>query len=467
MQNSILNHSDILSANRLDAEYFQPKFLEPFKKIQEGKYKKLHELCEFVRVGPAGSALPASVYTSSGIKIIRPSNLNGWNCNDEDPVFISGEYGKKNNLNIYQNGDILIGRIGDIKFGIVSEKGNAPVTISPNIIAVRSGKELLDPYFLLAFFHTKFGLPQIRRGEKIAALSSLGIKQVANVLVPALPLKEQIKIGNAVKRGLKKIQLAKILYVQAEKILAQTIGLDKTEENRSSMVINHEKLRNARRADAEYFLAQKYTIREPIKTIQIDEIAEIFRGIEPGSKAYQKSGKLFLRVSNISKYGLLDKSQKYVNNGLYEKLQKKYQPRAGEILLVKDGKPGVAFALAEPIEGLISEGIVRLQIKCHAEFIPIGSGRDQNDTKTISPEYISLCINSPICRSQIQSHTDGSLVPHWKIEQIKKLRIPVSSLKVRKTTASYIKKSAKFFRESKNDFDLATKQAEMLIDNSL
>ncbi|MBU3978888.1 restriction endonuclease subunit S [Patescibacteria group bacterium] len=490
MLNSIVNHSVIQNTNRLDAEFFQPKFLKLQKKLRKGKYKKLGEVCVFINTGPAGSNLLASLYTTNGIKVLRPSNLDGWNCGDGNSVFISKENCKKNNLQIYENEDLLIARVGDVKFGIIETVANGRYTISPNLFALRPKRDLINPYFLLAFLNTKFGLPQIQRGKKLASLASIGIEQIANILIPALPLKKQIKIGKVVKRGLKKIQSAKTLYSKAENILLKRIGFDKIEtlfkdchserpkgveeshttnfhstsvvldpstrlrlgrdDNRSSIEINITKVREKRRADAEYFLAQKYNIGKSIKSIQIGEIAQIFRGIEPGRKAYQKSGKLFLRVSNIGKYGLLEKSQKYISNDLYEKLRGKYQPRIGEVLLIKDGKPGVALTISKPIEGIISEGIVRLKL----------------DT-SLTAEYISLCVNSLICRSQINADIDGSLVPHWKIEQMKKLRIPIIPPKERKILTDNIKKSTKFFQESKNNLRQAVKQVENLINNIL
>lgn len=459
MPDSIINHSDIRGVSRLDAEYFQPKFLKLQKNLDKKKYKQLHELCEFICTGPAGSALLASKYVTSGIKVYRPVDLNGWTCENTNAVAVSEEYCREKHLRLYRSGDILITRIGDIKLGIVNEKNDSLVTISPNLVALRVRKELLDPFFLLAFLNTKFGLPQIQRSKKIASLSSVGIKQIANILVPTPPLKEQKKIGNLVKRGLKKIQLAKLLYSQAEKILIQATGFDKPEESQLSTVIGHTKLRLASRADAEYFLAQKYTMREPIKSIQIGEIARIFRGIEPGSNEYQKRGKLFLRVSNIDKYGLLEKSQKYISHELYKKLRKKYQPRIGEILLVKDGKPGVGFVASKPIEGIISHGIARLKLDKSLPRTKLVRG--------LPPEYISLCINSPVCQSQIKADRDGSLVPHWKIEQIKKLEIPVIPPKERKSALRNIKKSNTLFQEGKKDLRQAAQQAERLIENNL
>jgi restriction endonuclease S subunit len=437
MINTTVKKSDIRIANRLDAEYFDPKFFRLQKKLKKKSYKKLHELCEFIRTGPAGSALPASSYVPSGIKVYRPSNINGWNCDNASIIRISKKYCQEKNIQLYSTGDVVVTRIGDIKFGIIEENNNTQVAISPNMLALRSKKKFLDPYFLLAFLNTNAGFEQIHQGTKIVSLASRGISQIANILVPSMSSKDQTRIGDLVRTGLHKQRQAKLLYSQTENIFLQTIGFKDVERNKLFTIKNISELRKSRRADAEYFL-QKNKLQKLMKTIQIEKIARVLRGKGLNRKAYQEIGKLFLRVSNISKYGLLEKSQKYISIDLYEKLQKKYQPRVGEILLVKDGKPGVAYVVEKLIEGIISEGIVRLKLNT-----------------SLAAEYISLCINSPFCEEQILRDRDGTLVPHWKVEQIKKLQIPLVQLNEQLEYIKKVKKSNQLFEEGNNNLQHA------------
>lgn len=448
MPSVIINHSEVHNANRLDSEYFQPKFLELQKKLIKGKFRPLRELCEFIRTGPAGSALPSSVYIASGIKVYRPSNLNGWTCDNANIITVSEDYCQQHNLHLYLAGDILITRIGDIKFGIIEEEKNRAVTISSNMVALRPKRELLDALFLLAFFHTKFGLGQIQRGTKIVSLASVGIGSIANMLIPTISIKEQRKIGNLVKSGLSKQRLAKKAYSRTEDILLQTTSFKKIKNIQSSVITSLSKVRLIRRSDAEYFISQKKTNKRSLNKIELGEIVKIFRGINPGRNAYQDKGKLFLRVGNISKYGLLEKSQKYIAKEIYKKLNKKYQPQNGEVLLVKDGKPGVAYTLHKSMEGIISEGIVRLKLN-----------------PSFRSEYISLCINSPICQQDIEVHIDGSLMPHWKVEQIKKLQIPIVPIGKQLALAKSIKKCTALFQEGNNTLQAAKEQVENLIEN--
>lgn len=424
MPNTFINFSRIRDANRLDSEYFQFKFLKLQTKLEKRKYKKLHELCEFIQTGPAGSALQASSYVESGIKIYRPSNLNGWTCNNNKIVYID----KKNCLKLYRSGDILVTRIGDVKFGII--EGVDSAVISPNLVAIRTKKYILDPFFLLAYLNTDFGFEQINRSIKTASLSSVGIDQIANILVPNISIKEQNNISDLVKNALSKKRKAISLYEKAENILLDAIKWQGVIKNDHADEINHSKLRDALRADAEYFINNKNDNHYKIRTLKLGDIATVFRGIEAGQKNYKNAGKLFLRTSNISKYGFLNKSQKYISEELYNKFKLKYQPQTGEILLVKDGKPGVALTIRDEVAGVIAEGIVRLKLN-----------------NNVDAEYAALCINSPFCRAQIERDSDGSLSPHWKVGQIEKLQIPIVANEIQNELIKFVRRSFSYFQD--------------------
>lgn len=447
---SFINLSEIQSANRLDAEYFSVKHLRLHQKMKKVVYKPLRELCEFIQTGPSGSVLPSSGYTTSGIKVIRPSNLNGWSCDKGNFVYIPKSQNMNKNIKQYNAGDILITRIGDLKFGIIEEANNTGFAISPNLVALRTKRELLDPFFLLAFLNSEFGFSQIHRGTKIISLASVPASFIAGISVPLIPLIEQLKISNLVKNALKNQKKAQNIYAQAESLLFQTVQQTKMEKNQLSAVLNLSQIHESRRADAEYFINQLSENTSQFKTVKLDEFARIFRGIEPGRRSYQKDGKLFLRTSNISKFGLLNKSQKFISINLYNKLFPRYQPQLGEILLVKDGKPGIAYALNKSMIGIISAGIVRLKL-----------------ATSLPAEYVALCINSRFCQQQILSDIDGSLVPHWKIEQIKKLTIPVLDQNIQTVLVKLIKKSGLLFKKTEENISVSLLLINKLIENNI
>jgi hypothetical protein len=268
--------------------------------------------------------------------------------------------------------------------------------------------------------------------------------------MPLVSLARQREVVDLVKSALEKEREAKRLYSEAEGLLLKELTssylLPMTNNISDNIYLSH--LIHARRADAEYFFNQKLTYQDTIKTVRLGEVATVLRGIDTGRKAYRESGKLLLRVSNITSYGLLRKSQKYIDEALYIKLRTKYQPQIGEVLVVKDGKPGVACVVTKPITGIISEGIVRLRI---------------NSLMEISPEYLCVCLNSGFCKEQIKADVDGSMVPHWKVERIKWLRIPVVESGAQREITRLMKKAEVFFQESEVDLFTSKKLVDRLL----
>ena len=171
------------------------------------------------------------------------------------------------------------------------------------------------------------------------------------------------------------------------------------------------------------------------------------KGFEPGSEAYQEEGKLFIRVSSLSKFGVDDKDQKYLNDELYQQLKKDFEPQMGEVLLTKDASPGVAYVVKEPIEGIISGGILRLKAKDNLDV-----------------EYLALCIDSIVGKMQAERDAGGSVIAHWKPEQIKNILIPVLPKETQQKIAELVRKSHEARKKSKELLEEAKRKVETSIE---
>ena len=106
--------------------------------------------------------------------------------------------------------------------------------------------------------------------------------------------------------------------------------------------------------DAEYFQPKYEKIMSLIRAnggIALGELATMKKGFEPGSETYQDEGKLFIRVSSLSKFGIDNQDQKCLSEDLYQKLKKNHEPKVGEVLLTKDATPGISRLrhLSDPI----------------------------------------------------------------------------------------------------------------------
>ena len=181
----------------------------------------------------------------------------------------------------------------------------------------------------------------------------------------------------------------------------------------------------------------------------LGDLATMKKGIEPGSEVYQDEGKLFIRVSSLSKNGLEDKDQKYLSDELYQKLKKNYEPKVGEILLTKDATPGTAYVVKEPIEGIVSSGILRLKLK----------------NEKVENEYLALCLNSVIGQTQAERDGGGSIITHWRPEQIKNVLIPILPKPTQQKIADLVQKSHEARSKAKQLLEQAKYKVEQLIES--
>jgi restriction endonuclease S subunit len=253
------------------------------------------------------------------------------------------------------------------------------------------------------------------------------------------------------------LKQSRSLYSQAENLLLEGLGLkDFKPKYEKTYTANLSDTLSAHRIDAEYFQPAYEEIIKRLKEKNIELkplrkfILSIQKGIEPGSENYQDKGKPFIRVSNLSINGFVDRDQKYLSEELYQQLRETYEPKQGDFLLTKDATPGIAYVVKEQIEGIISSGILRLQI-------------NENE---IDKEYLALCINSIIGKMHIEKDCGGSVILHWKPDQVKRLKIPTLPSEIQQEISLLVQHSHEAKRKAEELLEVAKKAIEIAIEKN-
>ena len=433
---------------RLDAEYYQPEYLNLISKIKNQKSKLLAEIGEIVY----GTTPSGGMFEQSGIPFIRSQNFSNLLIDTSNLVFCSEKFNKQNKKSNIKPGDLLFAAVGATigELAIVQDEvkeGN----INQNIARIIIIDKNINPYFVGLFFASKLGQLQIERLVTGNAQFYLNSTQIGSFFIPIIDVKQQNKIAQYFQEIQNQIHISKSFYNQAENLLLEELGLKdfNHKENLSSVVYLSE-IKSVNRMDAEYFQLKYEKILSKIKehkAWKLGDLVSIRKGIEPGSGQYQDEGKLFIRVSSISKDEIIDKDQKYLSDELYQKLKKDYEPKIGEILLTKDATPGIAYVVKENIEGIISGGILRLKLK---------EGTDA--------EYVAFCINSIVGRLQSERDAGGSIIAHWKPEQIKNVLIPILPKSTQTKIADLVQKSHESRKKAKQLLEEAKQKVEELIE---
>ncbi|NPV10604.1 MAG: hypothetical protein HPY57_02280 [Ignavibacteria bacterium] len=450
---SIVKLSELEGAKRLDAEYYDPLF-NNLKKLDVFEKKKLSAISDIAY----GTTPPGGIFQEEGIPFIRSQNFILGMVNEPEIVFCDYGFHKSNIKSSIKSGDILFAAVGGTigQVAIVQssiKEGN----INQNIARVRLLDPIFNPYYVGLFFMSKYGQLEIFRFVTGNAQAYLNSFQIGSFKVPIISKEAQAKIGALFQKIEDLVISSNSLYSQAENLLSEELGLkDFKPQYKKTYTANLSDAFSSHRIDAEYFQPAYEEVIEKLKENNIELkplrefIISIQKGIEVGSENYQEEGKPFIRVSNLSINGFTDRDQKYLSEELYRQLRETYEPKQGDFLLTKDATPGIAYVVQEDIEGLISSGILKLQI----------------DENKINKEYLALCINSLIGKMQIERNGGGSVIIHWKSEQVKRLQIPLLPPKIQQEIASLVQQSHEARRKAKELLEIAKRAVEIAIEKN-
>ncbi len=443
---SIIQKSQLEGSLRVDAEYYQPEYLELDDRIK--KFPN-HLLKELVVSCFSGKNLPQVACKKDKTKFfIRTQNVRAVLVNKGGITCLDPAITK---FPLLKEGDILVVRVGEGvgNTSIVTEEfsGNS---FSDNVLRLRMKQ--VDPYFVIIFLNSRPGYLYWERVGKGSARSLVSSENLDRIRIPDLGEKISAFCKSIILDATKEMQQSESLYLQAENLLLEELLLEdfKIKED-LSYIVNLSEINKFHRADAEYFQPKYEKLISKIKNQNAKLLGDLVlmkKGIEPGAEVYQDEGNLFVRVSSLSKNGIEDKDQKYLNGGLYEKLKKNHEPKIGEILLTKDATPGIAYAIKEPIEGIISSGILRLKLK----------------DKKVEKEYLTLCLNSVLGQMQAERDGGGSVITHWGPEQIKNVLIPVLPKTTQQKIADLVQKSHEARSKAKQLLEQAKHKVEQLIE---
>ena len=135
----------------------------------------------------------------------------------------------------------------------------------------------------------------------------------------------------------------------------------------------------------------------------------------------------------------------------FQKPKTLYEPKVGDFLLTKDVMPGTAYVVKEPVEGIAAGSILILKI----------------DEDKINKEYLALCINSIIGKLQIGREGEGSVITHWRPEQIENLQVPILYRKVQEEISLLIRQSNETKQRARELWEETKRKVKKTIENEI
>lgn len=454
---SVLNLSELNIWNdrfRFDSEFVKKEYLKLERVLKSKKHKLLADTdCKILHPSEIKREY---VDKENGMWFFRTQNIRPLKIEHSNDVFISKKDAERLSKNLIKKYDVVITRTG-ANFGQTALYNIENIAIgSSHTFILRNS--YFNQSFLAVFFNSKFGRKLINKGMYGGSQPEIAPYYLSHIPIPEFSNAFQKKIEKCLSDSENYIHSSKQTYTQAENILLQEIGLQNFTPSKEPVNVKtfKDSFATSGRLDAEYYQLKYEQVVNKVKNKNFDtlnNLVDINKSIEPGSKNYVEDGLPFMRVADLSKNGLSE-PKKYISEYFVKENQDKInnlKPKKGTILFSKDGSVGIAYHLRQNYNGITSGAILHLNVK---------------DEKRILPEYLTLALNSKVVQMQAERDAGGSIILHWRVGEIENVVVPIIDFDKQQEIADLIEQSFSLKKQSEHLLEVAKKAVEIAIEEN-
>lgn len=204
-----------------------------FKTVDEIKSNCKHAIA----MGPFGSNIKTESYVSSGVPVIRGTNLNYYKYPDGMFVFVSEQKANELKASLCVPDDLIFTHRGTLgQVGLIPSNKYAKYLVSQSGMKLSVNKEIINPLFAFYFFKSELGQNQLLQYE-----SQVGVPAISNpltslkkIILPIPPLAEQRAIASVLSNLDDKIDLLQrqnaTLEAMAETLFKQWFVVEAKQE---------------------------------------------------------------------------------------------------------------------------------------------------------------------------------------------------------------------------------------------
>lgn len=332
--------------DRYDSEYFTKEYLAIDNNLKHLKTEKLGNLSSVV----ASAFYPAAtdLYKFGDTPFIRCVDCISHPIitNSQDDKFekIPLKFGIDNNgISFLNKGDIVITKVGTPCYASIIEDYNI-VALSRTVLGLTHIQNI-DPYYLMIFFRSRYGFEQLYRERELTIQYQLTLSRIKNINVYTPSQEFQRKIRECCARYISNLKFSKKEYIDAQNQLLSYINFHGYKPNNIQVAIKNftSSYSKSCRLDAEYYQPkydELFNQLENLKTYKLGDIVNIKKSIEPGSTEYRDVGIPFVRVSDLSEFGI---SETHIHLDRIPYSYMGLQPKKNTILFSKDGSVGICI----------------------------------------------------------------------------------------------------------------------------
>ena len=442
--------SELEFSLRIDAEYYKPLYIQLEKRLSSRKHAPLGEKSNFL-IGPFGSSFTVDNYLEdSPYRYIRGRDVKPFFLQDENAFMPQEDYFRLDKYAL-QKDDVLVSVVGTLGNAAIVTEEALPAIFSCKSTVLRA-KEL-RPRYLLAYLNTKLGRALLLRKTRGTVQTGLNLDDLKSLLIFVPENVFQKQIEHVVSTSEQKIQESKNLYQEAENILLEHLGLKDWQPSEAGVSVKSfaDSFGTSARLDAEHYQPKYDELLGKLgslESVSLGNLVSIKKSFEPGSEAYQEEGVPFIRIADLTKFGItspdIHVSENIIDNLEALKLKK------DTVLLTKDGSIGIAYKVPEDLNAVTSGGILHLTVR----------------NQKVLPDYLALVLNSVVTKLQAERDAGGSIIQHWKPSEIAEVLIPILDKDVQEKIVENVHKSFDAREKSERLLGIAKRGVELAIEES-
>ena len=461
MDFSIIQKSQLEGPNRLDAEYFQPQYLELEKSIlQTDTLIKWEEIDGKFITGPFGSEFNVENYDeNSQHRYVRGKDVKPFFLSTDDNVYIPEKDFVRLKKYSLEEDDILISVVGTLGNATVIDSSNLPAIFSSKSTTFRSRN--INAYYLLAYLNSKYGQGLLLRCSRGQVQTGLNIVDLKTLPIYLPSTEKQDAVASLVKKSYDLLGQSKFRYVEAEDLLFEELGLKDFEVPEDlTWVVGYSEVEKENRVDAEYFQPKYEKIVSTIKSYSKgwDFLKNLTTLIgHPSNPPYARADSIdktfIITQKHLSDYFPLDnfwedKKALYTTNDFINK-NKEFLLRENDILLYSVG----AYIGKTNIYNSNTKATI-------GSFLTLVRAKQD----IINPFYLLVFLNSEIGHLLTRRNSKGLAQQYIYPYDTKNIPVPKIDNGVQEEIGKFIKKGYEARKKSKELLEEAKRKVEEMID---
>lgn len=452
---SEIKKSDLEFSGRIDAEYYQKKFLQYEDTVRKHQYLQLSKIADFL-IGPFGSAYDTSSYVDqSDYRYIRGQDVKPFLLQDVSPRYMAeNDYVRLKKYALNTN-DILVSVVGTLGNACIVQEHEVPAIFSCKSTAIKVKQ--VNPFYLLSYLNSNYGKSLLLRKERGAIQKGLNLDDLKTLDVPIFSDKLSQKTEELIMYALDRMGKAKQSYAEAEKHLEVILGSLKTNPSKNySIKMLADSFLSSGRLDAEYYQPKYDAFFRILDGFETTRIPNEFVVLKSSGSNYAES------ISDIGVIKTKQLTNSGVNiDGIESYFTKETCLENKSVFLANND---VVFASM----GVGSLGKVSLfSYDGDRQFVTDSTLRIYRAKKTsrVLPEVLCVFLQSSIGQELIYRYVVGSTgIINIYDDDMAKIPVPILDQGIQKNIAVKVQESFALRRQAKQLLEYAKQVVEMAIE---